>query len=92
MKMATYWMVAFHLPQIGGRHLHPVHGGDATQAADGDLAGDDDEAGPSPGPAHLDESEQRARDQQLVGDGVEEPTEDGGDLPAARQDIRRASR
>jgi len=74
----------FELAELAGLDGEALGGGDGAEAADEELAADDEDGDPRRHDAGvvLDEQDDAGGDHELVGEGVEEDAE-GGDLAAA---------
>src|SRR3990172_3072670 len=71
--------------QLGRGDDQALGGGNAPQSGDGDVPPDDDGRDPRRHPLNLDEGNERRRDQQLVGDRIQELAQ-GRHLPATPGD------
>src|SRR3990172_7422303 len=70
------------LPELGRGDDQPLRSRNAPEPGDGDISPDDDRRHPGRHPPDLHQGDERRRDQQLVGDGIQELPE-GGDLSPA---------
>src|SRR5438132_444823 len=73
------------LRQPGGGHDDPVTGRDGAQPGDGQLAPDDHHHGPGRDLVDREQGDERGRDEQLVGDRVEQGAERGHLVAPPRQ-------
>ena len=74
-EIPTTWAAHLPLPELRRRDRDPLPRGDGAHPRDGELAPHDDADGPGVGLLQVDEGDERGRDEDLVGDRVEEHPE-----------------
>ena len=86
--MATIWTTVLSLPRSRGLDGEAFAGGDGAEAADQELAADDEDGDPGLHDVGVvgHEEDEGGGDHELVGEGVEEHAE-GGDLAAAAGEV-----